>query len=455
MKFKKWLTWLVERMYCAEWYRRIFVKKHTGEECFRELYPGETSSVLMQMYHFRKIKRLLLGAGVCLIFSICGIVSVIIRSRQPYLEWQSRPGYYEGTEKETWVVRREDGSEQEVSLAIEERLYTKEEAMKRLAEGKAAIDSSILGENENANHVEHPLVLPIEINNMGITVQWMSDCLDILDSQGAIKEDFRDEEGAVVRVKGILRCQEYEDIYIRDFHVFPRAAKGDSFWMDVERELQAREISSREEEGFSLPEQINGEHILFLRQENNRIGILCVLGIVMVFLLSSAEDERILRESKLRREQLLVDYPELVSKLIVLMRAGMTTHSALDLISSDYVRRREKTGIKRYAYEELLITCREIRNGMPQDKVYERLGKRCGLVPYMRLGGLLTQNLKRGSSHLFDSLNQEAREAFEERKRRAKKTGEEAGTRMLMPMMLLLVTTIVIVLYPAFVSFQI
>ena len=73
----------------------------------------------------------------------------------------------------------------------------------------------------------------------------------------------------------------------------------------------------------------------------------------------------------------------------------------------------------------------------------------------MRLGGLLTQNMKKGSRHLFESLDQEIEEAFEERKRHAKKAGEEAGTKMLMPMMLLLVTTIIIILYPAFASFQI
>jgi len=72
----------------------------------------------------------------------------------------------------------------------------------------------------------------------------------------------------------------------------------------------------------------------------------------------------------------------------------------------------------------------------------------------MRLGGLLAQNSRKGNHKLLESLGQESREAFEEQKRRARKTGEEAGTRMLLPMVLMLVVTIVIILYPAFAAFQ-
>jgi len=454
LKFK-WITGLIERIYETKRYQKIFIKKHTQKECFRQLFPGEASEELMKEYHCKKIRGILLGLFICLTFLVVSSIWNIVRQEHNLLEWQTRPGYFEGASKERWIVRREDGSEQEISLEIEERLYTREEAMEQLAAGKDTIDRSILGNNTDAGRVEYPLILPVEIEGTGILVQWMTDRPDVIDAQGMIREDFQDEEGAIVRIKGILRCQGYEDIYIRDFHVYPSVKEGDAFWDDVKRELKMLELTSREEEGFRLPEIVNGEEVIFFSQKSNRTGILCVLGIVAVYLQSMAEDEKLLQETKRRRKQLMTDYPELISKLIVLMRAGLTTQSAFELISADYLNQREKSGKRRYAYEELLITCREIQNGVSQEKAFERYGKRCGLIPYMRLGGLLAQNLKRGSRHLFDSLNEEAREAFEERKRRAKKAGEEAGTQMLMPMMILLVTTIVIVLYPAFISFQI
>ena len=44
-------------------------------------------------------------------------------------------------------------------------------------------------------------------------------------------------------------------------------------------------------------------------------------------------------------------------------------------------------------------------------------------------------------------------EALEERKARARKAGEQAGTMLLMPMMMMLVVVMVIIMVPAFMSF--
>ena len=52
-------------------------------------------------------------------------------------------------------------------------------------------------------------------------------------------------------------------------------------------------------------------------------------------------------------------------------------------------------------------------------------------------------------------LKQEAEDAFEERKRIARKKGEEAGTKMLVPMVLMMVVVIVIVTVPALMSINI
>ncbi len=52
-------------------------------------------------------------------------------------------------------------------------------------------------------------------------------------------------------------------------------------------------------------------------------------------------------------------------------------------------------------------------------------------------------------------LRIEAVQAFEERMARAKRLGEEAGTKLLAPMFLMLAEVLVIVVVPAFLSIQI
>ena len=90
-----------------------------------------------------------------------------------------------------------------------------------------------------------------------------------------------------------------------------------------------------------------------------------------------------------------------------------------------------------------------------ESESYERFGKRCGLQEYIRLGALLSQNLRKGTKGLSQLLRMESTQAFEERKALAKRTGEEAGTKLLMPMFLMLGEVLIIVIVPAFLSIQI
>ena len=48
---------------------------------------------------------------------------------------------------------------------------------------------------------------------------------------------------------------------------------------------------------------------------------------------------------------------------------------------------------------------------------------------------------------------QESQEAFEERRRQAKTTGEKASTKLLLPMGMMLAVVLVILTVPAFLSF--
>ena len=66
---------------------------------------------------------------------------------------------------------------------------------------------------------------------------------------------------------------------------------------------------------------------------------------------------------------------------------------------------------------------------------------------------LLSQNLKKGTAGLLILLKAEALDALEERKRNARRLGEEAGTKLLLPMMIMLVIVMVIIMIPAFWSF--
>ena len=62
----------------------------------------------------------------------------------------------------------------------------------------------------------------------------------------------------------------------------------------------------------------------------------------------------------------------------------------------------------------------------------------------------LSQNLKKGTRGLTELLSLEAIHAFEERKARARRKGEEAGKKLLAPMVMMLGIVLIIVVVPAF-----
>ena len=163
------------------------------------------------------------------------------------------------------------------------------------------------------------------------------------------------------------------------------------------------------------------------------------------------------------------DYPDIISKFIMLITAGMTCRAAWEKICSDYRRsierekskdeavktgKKKKAGNRRYAYEEMIISNNEMQLGLPEIKVYERFGTRCSVPAYNRFGNMLARNIKRGSAGIIEILESEAKESFAERRENVRKKGEETGTKLLIPMFGMLILVIAIVVVPAFSSFS-
>ena len=131
----------------------------------------------------------------------------------------------------------------------------------------------------------------------------------------------------------------------------------------------------------------------------------------------------------------------------------MIVRRAWKKMVDDYEEQKERWGT-RHAYEEMKQTMYEMESGISEAESYERFGRRCNIQEYMKLGALLSQNLRKGTKGLSQILKIEAIQAFEERKARAKRLGEEAGTKLLLPMFLMLSVVLIIVIVPAFLSIQ-
>ena len=97
-----------------------------------------------------------------------------------------------------------------------------------------------------------------------------------------------------------------------------------------------------------------------------------------------------------------------------------------------------------------MLLCRQLRAGTMEDIAIDSFGRRVGVREYIRLSTLLVQNRKRGNQELLSRLLDEADTSLEEQLLNVRKSGEEAGTKLLIPMVCMLGIVMVIIMVPAF-----
>ena len=213
--------------------------------------------------------------------------------------------------------------------------------------------------------------------------------------------------------------------------------------------------SSREEKRLELPVQVDGVTIQWKERTKSNSWKIILLSVVAAVLVFAGKEKDLHNQEEKRKKQMMMDYPELVGKITLLLGAGMNIRTAFGKVAVDYREKKEKQmSVKRHAYEELLLAYYEIQGGIPEQRAYQNFGKRCRVQRYMKFSSLLVQNMKKGNAGLEKILEMEVQESLEERKAQAKKLGEEAGTRLLIPMFLMLVVVLIIVMAPALIAFQ-
>lgn len=202
---------------------------------------------------------------------------------------------------------------------------------------------------------------------------------------------------------------------------------------------------------YYLPSEWKGHRLEWERPKEHTGELLASLGLFAAFvvLLKSTREKQ--EEEARRAEQLLMDYPGMVMKFALLIQAGMTARSAFRKMADDYERR--KTKRRHFAYEVVAAACYEMDSGVSEPEAYRRFGEKCGQMKYKTFSTLLIQNLQKGSRRMADILEQEALEAWDERKRKARVLGEAAATKLLVPMVMMLAVVMAIIMIPAFLSF--
>lgn len=317
-------------------------------------------------------------------------------------------------------------------------------------------EQKFLGENGSLDCINHNVSLPGTLQDGQIRAKWQFDQKDVFHSDGELQAEGVDDMGVLVIVTLTMSYDEDAREHSFGCYVYPKKQSHiERMLSDLTAYFEQEQENSKYQEFLKLPLEWNGKRLRWSQKTEHTYQIILLLGLVAAAVVYMQEEMKEQRKEQERREQLLKQYPDMVSKISLLLGAGMTLSSAWERIVLNYQRKLEQQHTKpEEVYEQMLSAYREMQDGVGELKVYERFGERCNTPQYRKFSMLVTQNLRKGAAGLRQSLEKEVADAFALRKNLAKKAGEEAGTKILLPMMLMLCIVMVIILVPAFLTFQ-
>ena len=415
------------------------------------LYPGRMGQIKLREHYAGKLQKSLLIFAVGIVISL-----VMVLTSEMQIQGGNelkRSGYGEAPAEYDIVMENSKGKGKDVHIEVSSKVYNDAQARELIRSAIAGMDETILGKNESPDRVYYDLELPGSIGEGLISIEWDVDNYDVMNDSGEICADEIDESGSRVELTGTFKYNEIKQVYRKTITVYPVPLnEEDRLTLSINKALKKADSENPDQNTMILPKTINGEKVTWKDKKSYTFLLMLLIGCVAAVVVFYYEDQKLGASLKKRQREMETDYSEILNKLVLLLGAGMTVRAAWERIALDY---RKYGKRKRFAYEEMLLSLNEMKNGTAEATVYEHFGIRCGGTSYLKLSATLTQNLKKGSKGLLELFSREAAEANELRKNHIRKKGEEAGTKLLIPMIMMLGVVLVIVMVPAFQSMNI
>lgn len=416
------------------------------------LSAGRKSSI--REYYVKKMAYLLAVLIGGMAVSLMCFCVYLLRGEETRMQSVARPGYGEGDRKELLTVHVEgEEDDRELEINVQERRYTDEEKQRLLDRALLELEQKLPGENDSLDEVRKDLVFPQSLADGAVKVSFLTIPYGVIAEDGSLTGS-EDENGTQVEIQGTLTCAGMETIHTIFVKVFPpKLPEQERFMQSVRKEVEQADLRDSHEEKVELPQKVEDKELQWIRRTQNPFPSALMITLILALGIWIEMDSMTHRRAEERKGQLLLDYPDLMWKMTMLLGAGLSMKGIFTRISDEYLREKKNSKKMHHVYEEVTYTCREMQSGIPESQAYERFGKRCQLPEYIRLGSVLSQNLKKGSKGLIQLLEAEAESSLTDRKNHARKIGERAGTKLLFPMMLMLGIVLVILMVPVFLSF--
>jgi len=170
-----------------------------------------------------------------------------------------------------------------------------------------------------------------------------------------------------------------------------------------------------------------------------------VIGVVLGILLPAAMIKDMHSKVQKRDHDILIELPELLNKIILLVGAGETVQKAIS-----HCVERKKQEKNHPLYRELIKMSDDLEGGYSFQQSFENFSKRCAVQEVSIFMTTVLLNFRRGGNDFVMALTDLSRVLWEKRKAITRTRGEQASSKLIFPMVVIFVIVIVLVGTPAF-----
>lgn len=387
-------------------------------------------------------KRVLIFAAVA-----AGVIMLVCFSgnRKVKISKIERPDYGENDDNYTLIVDYE-GEQKQIDITVNPIELTSEQLESAFEETFEEVCQVMRGENRSLDNVVTNLRFENHVGRYAMNVEYFSDNYEVINSFGEVNNEGI-SSNCVCNIKVEIHYKELFREYLIPVTVIAKQLPENKV---LQNNISTEINKQTDSRWINLPDEFAGKSISFYEEKTGYGAYIFLIFLAIGAVLYNSKIYKPKKLKEAREKQMLADYSEIVSKLSLLMGTGMSAYNALAQIATD-----NGTGnMSHNAYKEILYCVNRISSGVAEQTAYKEFGKNCGLMPYIRLSNLLVQNINMGTKNIFELLREETISAFNERKHKARKSGEEAGTKLLLPMSMMLLVVLIIVVVPSlFMSF--
>ncbi|MFA5638438.1 MAG: hypothetical protein WCY49_04255 [Anaerovoracaceae bacterium] len=230
-------------------------------------------------------------------------------------------------------------------------------------------------------------------------------------------------------------------------------SENESAFEEAERQIRFLLKTVWETEGrekIALPDlSENGVHYLWAVKENNNYILIFPLALILLLFLFANRDKKLTRLEKDSMESVALNLSGFVTRLCLLLEAGLTVNTAIIKIGKD----NELTCTKDEYFNEEIQKVLENYEKTKKDivKGLREFSFRTNDAHFIRITGIIDENRLKGTE-LKEKLLLENHMLWEMKKKQGLERGKVAETKLVIPLMIQLLVLLIITIGPVFLS---